>query len=340
MASGYDLQIGRYDERNVSEDELFSAILTVFSQKSKKTNTYKFALIKAILDNLYNADANLVISFDDLFLKFAAVYWTLVTKHHLHQQPVSEFYKGSNIEQILYKFKDDNSIPDDTPYQSLGDELLGKLVKIVKRDCSKYVIGALYQDTNKLLYSFDKQAGFIKLNPLMYMFLCKRKSVIEKLNYYHFAKFLEKIESNSNHADGLLSKIDESAKRTNLSFFLKILYEASEDRLCFYCEKELNLDKKDKNGVILIDVDHFIPWSFIKDDRLWNMVLSCPDCNKKKSDKLPSHQALDRLKNRNISLCECAEDQMKNYVESKLTDIYDYALKNGYNEIWKCKLDK
>lgn len=109
MASGWDLSSGIYDDRNVTEDELFSAILTVFSQKSKKTNTYKFALIKAILDNLYNADANLVISFDDLFLKFAAVYWTLVTKHHLHQQPVSDFYKGANIEQLLNKFKDDNS---------------------------------------------------------------------------------------------------------------------------------------------------------------------------------------------------------------------------------------
>ena len=48
MASGWDLSSGIYDDRNVTEDELFSAILTVFSQKSKKTNTYKFALIKAI----------------------------------------------------------------------------------------------------------------------------------------------------------------------------------------------------------------------------------------------------------------------------------------------------
>lgn len=85
MASWYDLSFGLYDDKNISEDELFSAILTVFTPKSKKTNTYKFALIKAILDNLYNADSNLVISFDDLFLKFAAVYWTLITKHHLHQ---------------------------------------------------------------------------------------------------------------------------------------------------------------------------------------------------------------------------------------------------------------
>lgn len=35
MASGWDLSSGIYDDRNVTEDELFSAILTVFSQKVK-----------------------------------------------------------------------------------------------------------------------------------------------------------------------------------------------------------------------------------------------------------------------------------------------------------------
>lgn len=36
MASGWDLSSGIYDDRNVTEDELFSAILTVFSQKVKR----------------------------------------------------------------------------------------------------------------------------------------------------------------------------------------------------------------------------------------------------------------------------------------------------------------
>ena len=27
------------------------------------------------------------------------------------------------------------------------------------------------------------------------------------------------------------------------------------------------------------DIDHFIPWSFVKDDKIWNLVLSCAECN-------------------------------------------------------------
>ena len=45
--------------------------------------------------------------------------------------------------------------------------------------------------------------------------------------------------------------------------------------------------------------DHFIPWSFVKEDKLWNFVLSCPDCNIKKSDKLPSKNFISIIHNRN-----------------------------------------
>lgn len=337
MASGYNLSAGLYDDRDTTEDELFSAVQSVFSAKSKKTNTYKFALLKAILDNLYNADANLVISFDDIFLKFTAVYWTLVTKHHLHQQAVSDFYKGASIETVLYDFKQEHSIPDGTAYQSLGDNLLAKLVKRVKSKCSQYVIGAVYEDTNHLFYSFDKKAGFIRLKPQMYTFLCKRKSIVEKLNYYHFAKFLEKIEANIKNTDRLLTKIDESAKRGSLSFFLKILFEEFEQNTCFYCGKKLDANKKDKNGIIDIDVDHFIPWSFIKDDRLWNLVLSCRKCNRSKSDKLASKNFLEHLNKRNIILAESRKELMDCYEDNKLEQIYSYAVENGYSEIWTGK---
>ncbi len=42
---------------------------------------------------------------------------------------------------------------------------------------------------------------------------------------------------------------------------------------CFYCGKPVI--KK------TVEVDHFIPWSFMKDDQIWNFVLACPECNNK-----------------------------------------------------------
>jgi hypothetical protein len=77
---------------------------------------------------------------------------------------------------------------------------------------------------------------------------------------------------------------------------------------CFYCYGEIDLDAKDGTRV---DVDHFLPHFLAKDfpfrlgamiDGVWNLVLSCADCNRGRSgkfDALPAPRLLDRLHTRN-----------------------------------------
>ncbi len=65
--AGFDLNEGRYEERNVSEDELWSAFACVFSSKSRNDSSYKFGFLKAIIDNLYNVDENLKLNFNQIF---------------------------------------------------------------------------------------------------------------------------------------------------------------------------------------------------------------------------------------------------------------------------------
>ena len=100
---------------------------------------------------------------------------------------------------------------------------------------------------------------------------------IEKLNYYAWARFLEKVND-----DDVLIRILEklelaTPQRKDLSLYRDILYKEFQEDRCFYCGKKL-----DKN----IHVDHFIPWTFVKNDNLWNFVLTCPRCNLRKSDSL------------------------------------------------------
>ena len=49
-------------------------------------------------------------------------------------------------------------------------------------------------------------------------------------------------------------------------------------------------------------VDHFLPWSFVREDKIWNFVLACPECNIKKKDKMPNEDYLIRLGERNKKL--------------------------------------
>jgi hypothetical protein len=67
---------------------------------------------------------------------------------------------------------------------------------------------------------------------------------------------------------------------------------AEQQQQCFYCEAA---------GVPL-DVEHLIRWSFVLEDRIWNLVLACQKCNSAKGDRIPTAIYLSRLRERNIGL--------------------------------------
>lgn len=325
--AGYDKKEGTYEKRKASEDELWSAFACVFSSKSRNDTSYKYGFLKSILDNIYNVDINLKLTFDQLFSKFGEIYWNLILKYGLKQKAATLDKRETYLEQVLYSFVEKYHIIHAIPYESLTIEMMTDISHQIKIKCKKYVVGALFEDTNRLFYSFSKREEWIQINPLMYEFICKHKVVIEKMNYYEWAKFLERVNEET-IATKLLNKIDESARRNNLSVYRHILYDEFESRNCFYCGKPLHLDKT--------DVDHFIPWSFIKDDNLWNMVLACSSCNRKKNDRLPTFNYLESLIDRNHKIMiDSSLAEMNNYREQKIRYIYYWATINGYDKLWK-----
>jgi 5-methylcytosine-specific restriction endonuclease McrA len=47
------------------------------------------------------------------------------------------------------------------------------------------------------------------------------------------------------------------------------------------------------------EVDHVLPWSFVLEDRTWNLVLACWKCNNQKRDRLTDLLTLEKLCARN-----------------------------------------
>ena len=276
----FDLAEGHYKEDLINDDEIWGAFSYALSSKSSHSASYKFGFLKAILDNLYDVDSDLRLTFDQLFSKFAEIYWNLILKFNLRQGPTN-----TNLETILYDAVDRFKISTVIPYESLTPEMASYVNKRIKNGCKNNVVGALFGDTQELFYSFNKKGEWIQINPLVYGFVCKHKVVIEKLNYYQWARYLEKVNRHS--ADHLLTKIDESTFRNNLSYYRHILETEFEAHNCFYCGKKLT----PKNT----HVDHFIPWSFLKADNTWNFVLSCNTCNTSKNDRLAGQKFLDAL---------------------------------------------
>ncbi len=55
--SGWNLKSGEIRDFTVSEERFWALFNYVFSDSCRKRNTYKFGLVKAILDNLFNLDS-------------------------------------------------------------------------------------------------------------------------------------------------------------------------------------------------------------------------------------------------------------------------------------------
>lgn len=86
MPAGWNQTSGTFREGPISEDTFWMLFNYVFSDSLAKRTTYKFGLIKSILDNLFNSeeeDYSLFISYENLFGKFAENYWNLFTKYQL-----------------------------------------------------------------------------------------------------------------------------------------------------------------------------------------------------------------------------------------------------------------
>lgn len=331
--AGWNLKKGSLNLDNVSNEKLWALFNFVFSESSKKRNTYKFGLIKSILDSGFSAEKRgtlVFIPYNALFGKFAENYWNLIVKYNLKQMRYDGRSEFSKVEQIFRDFVENEPIAKMLDFESLSIRAKQKIINKITKECKQYVLGALYNDTEGYLYSFDLDDSGIYLSTESYLFMMRYKSELEKLNYYAWAKFLEQINE-----DGalvrLLEKLELSTpKRNDLSCFRQILVDELHEDSCFYCSKKINK---------AAHVDHFIPWSFIKEDTLWNFVLACPKCNTRKNNRLPSIQYLEKIKNRNQlfsqqKLLTSMQEQYGIYDNERFSQLYNYALLSGI-KLWE-----
>ena len=104
MTAGWNKTSGTFREGAIDENTFWMLFNYAFSDSSAKRTTYKFGLIKSILDNLFNSEgevSSLFISYENLFGKFAENYWNLVTKYHLKQMLPDGKSEYSKIEQLF-----------------------------------------------------------------------------------------------------------------------------------------------------------------------------------------------------------------------------------------------
>ena len=143
-------------------------------------------------------------------------------------------------------------------------------------------------------FTLSDDGRYLKLNDSLFNVFAdnQNKELVPELDSRW--SLLEFGYSNAKKAESLevdedLEYVRNKEQRTNLTLLRPIL-EGYHQNTCFYCGEEL-FDP--------IHVDHVIPYTAIKHNEIWNLVLSHEFCNEDKLDNIPPKQFVKKLIERN-----------------------------------------
>lgn len=324
-------------ERCTNKDflNLFMAIM-----KSSKNNTYKFALARFLLEYSNNHTENHV-RYKEIAAYFFKYYWIQECKSKLNQGPYNQTPEVIQIIRGVFskpyyphKFAD---LEKDEPAK------VKKCIDMIAKKCFDDVIPRFQIIRNnkrieKRIYyhylareyhdSADNKkidpGGGVLLNPLAMEFFRKNYVLLSKTVILEWVLFLEGLNIG---VPRLASKIKgiEFGKRDQTKF-RKILEPFASS--CFYCQKHLSKTK--------IHVEHVIPFDYIGETEMWNLVLSCGNCNCSKLGGLPPRKYMDNLIMRNNKYRDIIKelDKSLNILGTDFKDDimrhYDNAKLHGY----------
>ncbi len=300
--------------------QLFNEIVS----NGVKDNTYKFALMKFLLDyshkhkHKHKQYGDIQIVYEDIANKFLEYYWFQECKYKLKQD--FKIKRMPMVIRIIRKYCGEEYIPYSyEKYFKNRQNLKKEMIKEIEKNCLQDVIPRLQPKGCYTLYEHfhtlntterkyklpPKDKRFIIISLDTYRFFKNNYHELSKILIYEWAKFLEK----TNFTPRLISKIENLGlnNRSSLTKYKNILLKQMESK-CFYCDKIVDNDD--------IHVDHFIPWSYVYEDSIWNLVISCSTCNLKKSDYLAPKDCVQKIEDRNTKykLNDYNRDVMEYYI--------------------------
>ena len=274
-----------------------------------KSNTYKFALARAILEYCrddypragHEGRPALRIPYEYLADKFLGYYWHQECVLHLRQNhdekhtprvitKLREMFRGKTpVDYSLLK-RSDKERAKRLIRKNVFGHARSKTSIVVPR-FQKVRIGNRAVEVRSF-YDYDDDEQAITLRPEAFEFFRTYHALLSNTVLVEWTRFLEPINPT---LPRLMTKIEMmNAKRKALTEYRDMF--APFTGCCFYCRDRLEPG--------CIQVDHLIPWGYIHDDNAWNLVLACQTCNCKKSNSLPEDEFRDELVERNRRHCD------------------------------------
>ena len=284
------------------------------------TNSYKFLFLLSIMDILArrNFDVKTPVSFTDLTVEMLSIAWVPHTFFKL------SFGKQDSISKKLDSLVKELGEPafafttmgKENLRQSLASSSLGKdkelmryvpfrlLIpfledELIQVDKSKGTIleNAMPKiandnfDRKNPLYKFNsdnyKDCESICINTEWSEYLQANFTIIYAWVSWNWLQFMQKRNpSTPNLSKKLFIPINRESHKTQSDYWKKILnHEKGKQLTCIYSKTELITNE--------ISLDHYLPWSFVAHNQLWNLIPTTRSVNSSKSNILPDEKYFD-----------------------------------------------
>ncbi|MCD8340019.1 MAG: hypothetical protein LUC43_07470 [Burkholderiales bacterium] len=123
------------------------------------------------------------------------------------------------------------------------------------------------------------ESAVIEINPIWKEYLIVNYPILTAFAYWYLAKFVQQRNPNVPNVLEKLQKPMERLPMDDQKKYWNSLIKSGLEVRCIYTDKIL--------GVGDFDLDHFIPWSFVSHNLLWNLIPADSSINSSKSNKLP-----------------------------------------------------
>ena len=262
---------------------------------SNTVATYKYFWFVSIMQ-IHAKEDCLRIDVWDIVVRMVANAWYPVHYFRL------SFGKSDSLFDIVMKLQQNLNIPIDANADTIIDILserkeerpIKKLLNILTQhvpyrflrpwidtsDNKEMVIRSQSLENN-CLYSLHKEETefYIMINPAWSQYLHIHYNILMDFAYWNLTLFLQTRNPN---VPAIPSKLIRPEVRSSLNVqhkYWDTVMSIGGPIKCIYTGRELYPDD--------YDLDHFIPWSFVSHDLLWNLIPSDGSVNSSKSNKIP-----------------------------------------------------
>ncbi len=354
------------------------------------TECYKFYWLDALL-KLFSLGKT-EIFFDDLINQMIADAWYSVVEYHLHLGPKNASGKIMNsLERAVIKLSQLTNIPNDADRDTIilavkenDRELHGEKDQLTKNVPYRMLSPFMHEvkgndriwDQKKRLIAYIEQLNKKECIPYQITNgagLKKRVVINEEWQDFFMDNFVtisgwievkkvRYLQGRNPGVPGIIYKlVPENNKQRKLRYVRNLWNTIIETKPVYdiYSEKLLGLND--------FDIDHFVPWSFVANDELWNLLPMDSSLNSSKSNNLPqwkyfelfaknqymmyesaksSEKIMDKFKKcqrdnlvmpwsmEELYIAENDREAFIKVLEEKLHPVYDSARIQGY-EIWR-----